>query len=528
MDAFSSYLDKAGMALRYGFGLPRFFLKPLSLAECYALVRRRVEEREVNFLAQLRRAVYSNPRSPYYKLLRHADCAYGDLEGIVRQKGLEKTLRKLSDAGVYISIEEYKGRKPVERPGLSLQTKPEDFDNPHVAAVREETSSGSRSKGVRNRLDFGYLADEAAAAGVMFDNLGFYGGPFVLCHNIIAVFLVSTKGGTAPTKWFMPLSGKRNKLASYYGVMVGKSLGYPIPWPERFTRQEADHVAQWLAQEKRTVPRMIVWTSASSAVRICLAARESGLDISGTHFITGSEPLTRAREQTIRAARCTATARYASTETGRMGYGCTNSTEDDVHVLKGAVAVTQQARRVGSTGVTVNALRITSLLPTAPKILINLEIGDYGTLETRRCGCKFDELGLTDHLSHIRSYEKLTSEGMTFFAGDLVRVLEEVLPSRFGGGPLDYQAIEEEGKDGLSHLNLIVSPKVGKIEEKMLVRTVLEELTRNGGPSQMMARVWKEAGTVQVRREEPRPTKGGKVFSFQVETKQAGQEFQNL
>jgi hypothetical protein len=514
------YLDKAKMALRYGFGLPRFFLKPLSLAECYALVRRRVEEREENFLERVRRGVYSNPGSPYYKLLRHADCAYGDLEGMVRQKGLEKTLKKLSDAGVYITIEEYKGRKPVERSGLSFQTRPEDFDNPHVAAVREETSSGSRSKGVRNRLDFGYLADEAAAAGVMFDNLGFYGGPFVLCHNIIAVFLVSTKGGTAPTKWFMPLSGKRNKLASYYGVMVGKSLGYPIPWPERFTRQEADHVAQWLAQEKRTVPRMIVWTSASSAVRIASAARERGLDISGTHFIAGSEPLTPVRERIIRSAGCTVTARYACTEIGRMGYGCLHATGFDVHILKGTVAVTQQAREVGATGVTVDALRITSLLSGAPKILINMETGDYGTLEARACGCKFDEVGLTDHLSQIRSFEKLTSEGMTFFAGDLARIVEEQLPSKFGGSPLDYQAIEEQGKNGLSYLAILVSPKVGGVNEALLVSTVLEELRKARGDSgRMMAAVWQEAGTVKVRREEPHPTKGGKVFSFQVESR---------
>jgi hypothetical protein len=33
----------------------------------------------------------------------------------------------------------------------------------------------------------------------------------------------------------------------------------------------------------------------------------------------------------------------------------------------------------------------------------------------------------------------------------------------------------------------------------------------------MMAKVWQEAGTVRVRREEPRASGRGKVFSFQVE-----------
>ncbi|HWO41511.1 MAG TPA: hypothetical protein VNO43_06875 [Candidatus Eisenbacteria bacterium] len=513
------HVEKAKMALRYGVGLPRFFFRPLSLEECYALVRRRLAEREQNFLAQLRRSVYFNPQSPYYKLFKNAGCEYGDVERMLRQKGLEGTCIALGEAGIYITIEEYKGKKPVQRPGLCFQARPEDFDNLKVRATLQETSGGTRGQSVPNRRDFTFVKDEAAAAGVMFDELGLRKGSFVLCHNILAVMLLATKAGMPPAKWFLPLSSNKNRLASYYAALVGKALGLGLARPERFSRQEALHVSEWLARRRSVVPRSGVWTSASSAVRICLAAQESGLDISGTHFITGSEPLTRAREQVIRAAGCTATARYASTETGRMGYGCTNSTEDDVHVLKGAVAMTQQPHRVGSTGVTVKALRITSLLPTAPKILINLETGDYGTLETRRCGCRFDELGLTEHLKGVRSYEKLTSEGMTFFAGDLARIVEEVLPSKFGGSPLDYQAIEEEGRNGLSHLAILVSPRLGEIDEFSLVNTVLMELkSAQGSSGRMMAAIWEEAGTVRVRRQDPHPTKGGKVFPFQVST----------
>ena len=167
----------------------------------------------------------------------------------------------------------------------------------------------------------------------------------------------------------------------------------------------------------------------------------------------------------------------------------------------------------------VDAFRITSLFPTSPKVFINMENGDYGTLETRSCGCKLDALGLTTHLSNIRSYEKLTSEGMTFFAGDLARVVEEVLPARFGGSPLDYQAIEAEDKNGISHLNFLASPKLGEIDEKALIQTVLDEIKKIGGSSRMMAATWEQAGTVQVRREEPQPTKGGKVFPFQVQAR---------
>jgi hypothetical protein len=57
-------------------------------------------------------------------------------------------------------------------------------------------------------------------------------------------------------------------------------------------------------------------------------------------------------------------------------------------------------------------------------------------------------LGWTTHLRDIRSQEKLTAGGMTFLDTDLIRVLEEVLPARFGGAPTDYQLVEEEAEEG--------------------------------------------------------------------------------
>ena len=53
-----------------------------------------------------------------------------------------------------------------------------------------------------------------------------------------------------------------------------------------------------------------------------------------------------------------------------------------------------------------------------------------------------EALGYTTHIHTIRSWEKLTSEGMTFCGHDLIRLIEEVLPARFGGRPTDYQFVE--------------------------------------------------------------------------------------
>ena len=76
--------------------------------------------------------------------------------------------------------------------------------------------------------------------------------------------------------------------------------------------------------------------------------------------------------------------------------------------------------------------------------MINVESDDYGVLVKRDCGCPFGSLGFDQHLHGIRSYDKLTSEGMTFLGGELITLVEEILPARFGGHPTDYQFVEEE------------------------------------------------------------------------------------
>lgn len=116
---------------------------------------------------------------------------------------------------------------------------------------------------------------------------------------------------------------------------------------------------------------------------------------------------------------------------------------DDVHVFLDAFAVTQRPCETIA-GATVDALLLTSLRPAAPKIRLNTEIGDYAVLEERDCGCAFDAVGYRTHLHTIRSFEKLTGEGMTFLAADLHHVLEKALPARFGGTVADYQRVEQQ------------------------------------------------------------------------------------
>ena len=75
----------------------------------------RLRDRDVNFLALMKRAVFDNPSSPYIPRLRWAGCEYGDFEFSVLRDGIEDTLQKLQSEGVHVTIDEFKCRQPIVR-----------------------------------------------------------------------------------------------------------------------------------------------------------------------------------------------------------------------------------------------------------------------------------------------------------------------------------------------------------------------------------------------------------------------------
>src|SRR5213592_3774379 len=105
-------LDYVKMFAAFPFALRRFSRHRLTLPEAQRIVRERMEQREENFLRLVERSVYGYPRSPYLALLKLAGCEFGDLRVLVTQRGLEGALRELRENGVYITFEEFKGRKP--------------------------------------------------------------------------------------------------------------------------------------------------------------------------------------------------------------------------------------------------------------------------------------------------------------------------------------------------------------------------------------------------------------------------------
>jgi hypothetical protein len=254
-------------------------------------------------------------------------------------------------------------------------------------------------------------------------------------------------------------------------------------------------------------------TYPSLALRVSLAAQEHGLDLTGATLTGAGEPISDAKWRGIMSSGARWVPYYSVSEIGRVGIGCANPADgNDLHWLKGSIALIRYPRPLPGSDVNVNAFYYTSLRPNAPRALLNVECDDFGDLEERRCGCPLEELGLTTHLRHINSFAKLTAEGVTVAGTAMVRILEEVLPAHFGGTVLDYQLQEEEDEQGFTRLYLVVSPRVHLDDEQAVLRTVLEALKQIGPAESISQAMWDKARTLRVRRSEPLCGTGGKFL----------------
>ena len=113
----------------------------------------------------------------------------------------------------------------------------------------------------------------------------------------------------------------------------------------------------------------------------------------------------------------------------------------------------------------------------------------------------------------------MTGSGMTIIGSDFVRILEEVLPQKYGGASTDYQLLEEEDSQGQTHLNLIISPNVRDIDEKEVVDTVLEELRRSAHGGKLASGFWSQVNTLRIKRMHP-ISSSGKVQTLHLMRKQ--------
>src|SRR3990170_403606 len=524
--------------LRFIFGLNGYLkarMKPeeaLELAE--KVLKERVQNREEKFLNLLEKGVFEYSKSPYLRLLSPKKITLRDIKGWVEELGLEGALENLQNEGVYFTVDEYKGKEEVSRNGLRFRLNEKEFDNPFLKAAYEVRSGATRSAGTRIRIDFDYLVQRSLYDAFLLSVHDVLNSPIA---NWFPVFpgapginssLRFARIGNPPQKWFTQVQKGYLKVnwekrwGTNYIIYMSRLLGVPMAKPEFVDLNNAYKVAKWASETLNYHPNCVVYTFASSAVRMCMAAKEHNLNIKGTRFFVTGEPLTPQKKKEIEAAGARTVPIYGISEAGVVAAGCNEAhpESDHCHYYKGTTGIINYKRTVPLCDCEVNSLLFTSILYESPKILLNVEMGDYGEIEKKACSCRFGELGYDMHLSGIRSFEKMTGEGVTFVDTDFIHIIEEILPARFGGKSTDYQLIEEETQNGLTRLNLLVSPRVGDVDEQQVIDTFVNGLKNSEDSPESWAQsgteMWAQAGTIRIRRTYPIPTKRAKILPFHI------------
>jgi hypothetical protein len=504
--------------------LPAFLRRPVGLDEARRELAHRLEHRGATFLDIVQRAIYARSAGPYAQLLRHAGCEYGDLQRLVRADGVEGALQALLTVGVYLTLEEMKGRRPVRRGSVTIEADPVRLRNPLVGCDLPVHSGGSRSAGTPLGWDLAYVWDRAVdmrlaqeARGEARRRFGVWGVPG---SGAIVHLLDTTARGSVPERWFSQVDPRGPAVAARYRASVrlvrlaARLAGVRLPSPTHAPIDDPRMVLDWLESVLKDgdTPELLGYPSA--LLQVVETAVRKGVRLDGVEVITGGEPITATRLASFRGAGIRVFPRYAAAEAGLLGEGCLRPEgSDDVHVVNDLVALIQPGRDAVLPAVPPEALLVTSLRPTAPLILLNVSMGDGGVLDPRPCGCPLGALGWTIRLRAVGSFEKLTAEGMTFLDADVARVLEK-LPERFGGAPGDYQLVEDEAADGRPRLRLLVHPCVGAVDPRAVAAAFLSALERPGQAAGIMTQVWRDTDLLAVERRAPLATTSGKILHF--------------
>jgi hypothetical protein len=337
--------------------------------------------------------------------------------------------------------------------------------------------------------------------------------------------LIYAKLGIPTERWFareVPVRGFvrwYSEKTTQMVVRAARRCPAGFPTPEIIDAKDTQRIVRWIEEKRRAGKFCCITCAASNGARIARAAWDMGVSLEGTKFVVTGEPFTKAKREIIERVGARAASRFAGglhINSG-FGYGCANPVYDDeVHAHQHALALVSHPQPLSDGGAPIYPLMATTLHQSCGKFLLNVENGDYATFDRRNCGCALEKVGLTLHLHHIRSYEKFTSEGMNYYYGDLFELFEKTLPAEFGGGPGDYQLVEEEERNGQTRLSLVVDPAVKELDEERLLARLRAALSQGSRGNRFMTELWQNAGTFRIVRKAPYASARGKILPLHI------------
>jgi hypothetical protein len=509
-------LHEASYYLKMAAGLAQYQLSPKRESPV-ELLRDQMQHREERFL-EMAKYVLDQPAHVYRKLFDLAGCSYADLESGVRRNGLRETLPRLLEAGIYITHEELRGHAEIVRGGRHINWKIEELENPRGRGRNVQATSGSTGRRFTTAVSNQFLRYREGHEMLELENMNLRGRARVVVGAILPSAwplrrqVTWGRLGVPVNRWFAPGQAGLSYRALTKGIVTQiKLLGANARYPEYLPPNDFAPVAEALAQFRAEGRPAYVRTMVSMATRVAAAARARGLDIRDTVFSVSGEALSPAKRAIIEDAGARVYPCYVATEFGTFGYACPAMDQgDSVHLFEDWMLLLpfRLADRESP------SLFITNQLPWASRILINVGIDDCAVIEKSQCDCAYQRIGYTMRARDIFSYGKVTSQGITIWAADLVELLEAVLPARFGGAPGDYQLAEVEGA-AQSEMLLRVSPRTGVTDTAALRDFFLESLGGILGGS-LSQRLWSFSGGLRVSLEEPESTSTGKVHALRL------------
>lgn len=520
-----SRLDTARRGVGIARGLRWLAHNPVTLDEARRVIAEEAATRGRRFLDHLDELVWPHPRGPIARLAAHAGIEPGDVRAMVAEAGLTGALEAMRDAGVYVSYEEYQGRVEAVRGSARFSFEPADFFNPVTPADYLATTGGSATgKGTPVELSFAWQRRQGRQRPIQHEMAGVRGRPAAVWLPVFpsaagfGAVMKNMAGGNAPERWFSQIPtdlkgiSADKRIANRFLPALGAMTRTGLPAPEHVPTCDPEPVVDWLRDALGRADGALLVGYASSLTAAARWATDHGIDLTGVVANPASEPVTAGKLAVLAAAGVRAYSMYAFVPEGTVGIRCEHCGPEEYHVWDQDVAVITRRRPRGD-GTDVDAFCWTSLASEAPRVLVNVENDDYGTVRHGvACDCDLGRLGLTTRVGDIRGISKVVTAGVTLEGEVLDRLAEIDLPARLGGGPGDFQ-FSEIDEDGHSVLVLRAHPRLGDIEPSD-ARAAIREALAESDNGLLAESVWSLRHGLRLERVAPVATAAGKILSF--------------